>query len=75
MDLNDINMYTLLLERQLTTYLLLFCNWMMMIKTYKKMFTQMFADITGTGEEDAPPQIEKKPSSKAGGKTRRGKRD
>jgi len=47
----------------------------MMIKTYKKMFTQMFADITGTGEEDAPPQIEKKPSSKSGGKTRRGKRD
>ena len=35
----------------------------------------MFADMTGTGEEDAPPQIEKKPSSKAGGKTRRGKRD
>jgi len=35
----------------------------------------MFADITGTGEEDAPPQIEKKPSSKSGGKTRRGKRD
>ena len=34
-----------------------------------KMLTQMFQDITGTGEEPAAPQIEKKASSKAGGKT------
>ncbi|KAL7537515.1 hypothetical protein ACHAXR_009802 [Thalassiosira sp. AJA248-18] len=41
-----------------------------------KMLTQMFHDMTGTGEEPDPPPIEKKPSSKAGGKTaRRGKRD
>jgi hypothetical protein len=41
-----------------------------------KMLTQMFQDITGTGEEPAAPQIEKKASSKAGGKTvRRGKYD
>jgi len=37
----------------------------------------MFQDMTGMGEEQATvPAIEKKPSSKAGGKTvRRGKRD
>ena len=36
----------------------------------------MFQDMTGMGEEQAVPAIEKKPSSKAGGKTvRRGKRD
>jgi len=41
-----------------------------------KMFTKMFQDMTGSGEEAEVPQIEKKPSSKAGGKTsRRGKRD
>ena len=41
-----------------------------------KMLTQMFQDMTGTGEEPAAPQIEKKASSKAGGKTvRRGKYD
>jgi hypothetical protein len=40
------------------------------------MLTQMFQDMTGMGEEQAVPAIEKKPSSKAGGKTvRRGKRD
>jgi hypothetical protein len=40
-----------------------------------KMLTQMFQDMTGTGEEPEP-QVEKKVSSKAGGKTaRRGKRD
>ena len=41
------------------------------------MLTQMFQDITGSGEdEDAPLQIEKKQSTKAGSKTsRRGKRD
>lgn len=74
MNFNDINMYTL--PTRTTTHNLFtsLYNWMM-IKTYKKMFTQMFADITGTGEEDEPPQIEKKASSKAGGKTRRGKRD
>mmetsp|Transcript_24798 Transcript_24798/g.59819 ORF Transcript_24798/g.59819 Transcript_24798/m.59819 type:complete len:255 (-) Transcript_24798:410-1174(-) len=41
-----------------------------------KMLTQMFQDMTGTGEEPTAHQIEKKQSSKAGGKTaRRGKRD
>mmetsp|Transcript_10413 Transcript_10413/g.22638 ORF Transcript_10413/g.22638 Transcript_10413/m.22638 type:complete len:249 (-) Transcript_10413:305-1051(-) len=41
-----------------------------------KMLTQMIQDMTGSGEEAAPPPIEKKVSSKAGGKTaRRGKRD
>ncbi len=41
-----------------------------------QMLTQMFQDVTGTGEEEPAPQIEKKQSSKAGGKTaRRGKRD
>lgn len=41
-----------------------------------KMLTQMFQDMTGSGEEPEAPQIEKKASSKAGGKTtRRGKRD
>jgi len=41
-----------------------------------KMLTQMFQDMTGTGEEPEAPAIEKKPSAKAGGKTaRRGKRD
>ncbi len=40
------------------------------------MLTQMFQDMTGMGEDQAIPVIEKKPSSKAGGKTvRRGKRD
>ena len=40
------------------------------------MLTQMFQDMTGTGEEPAAPQIGKKASSKAGGKTaRRGKYD
>jgi len=41
-----------------------------------KMLTQMIQDMTGSGEEAALPPIEKKVSSKAGGKTaRRGKRD
>lgn len=41
-----------------------------------QMLTQMFQDMTGTGEDEAASAIEKKPSSKAGGKTaRRGKRD
>ena len=45
------------------------------LDTYQ-MLTQMFQDMTGAGEEAAPPAIEKKQSSKAGGKTaRRGKRD
>ncbi len=40
------------------------------------MLAQMFQDMTGMGEDQAVPVIEKKPSSKAGGKTvRRGKRD
>ena len=73
MDLHDINMQRTT-SRKTTHNLLLFII-LDDDKIYIKMFTQMFADITGTGEEDAPPQIEKKPSSKAGGKTRRGKRD
>ncbi|KAL7553419.1 hypothetical protein ACHAWF_016701 [Thalassiosira exigua] len=41
-----------------------------------KMLTQMFQDMTGTGEEPEPQKVERKASSKAGGKTtRRGKRD
>ena len=43
-----------------------------------QMLTQMFQDMTGTGEDEAAASAieNKKPSSKAGGKTaRRGKRD
>eukprot|EP00569_Conticribra_weissflogii_P007909 CAMPEP_0171350336 /NCGR_PEP_ID=MMETSP0878-20121228/36161_1 /TAXON_ID=67004 /ORGANISM="Thalassiosira weissflogii, Strain CCMP1336" /LENGTH=253 /DNA_ID=CAMNT_0011855241 /DNA_START=8 /DNA_END=769 /DNA_ORIENTATION=- len=41
-----------------------------------KMLTQLWGDLTGTGEDDSPSAIEKKPSAKAGGKTaRRGKKD
>lgn len=71
-DVSESGLILLLLPSTFVPFHLFTCLWI----ANCQMLTQMFQDMTGTGEEPAPPSIERKPSSKAGGKTaRRGKRD